>query len=41
MGGTLLGRVGGLGFEFVFIEDDGREEANGSCVHGRKFEVDH
>ena len=28
----LLGRVGGLGFKFVFIEDNGKEGVNGNSV---------
>lgn len=30
--GPLLGRVGGLGFKFAFIEDDGKVGTNDSSV---------
>ena len=48
VGGTLLKRVGRLGFKIVFIKDDGREGVNGNTmqlrtqlfdVYGRKFEA--
>jgi hypothetical protein len=32
VGGTLLRGVGGLGFKFACVEEDGREGANGSGV---------
>jgi hypothetical protein len=32
VGGTLLGRVGGIGFKFVFIKDGGKEGVNGNIV---------
>ena len=29
MGGALLGRIVSLGFNFVFVKDDGREKVDG------------
>ena len=32
MGGALLGSVAGLGFESMFVKDDGREGVDGGGV---------